>query len=621
MTITFGKAAFMEHKKWFLAAIFVALFGSLLITAPVAWSQATTSGQLRGQVTDSSGAVVANATVVVKSNDTGVSKSVSTNTAGIYEFSFLQPGNYSVSANASGFRAITRNVSISLGASVAADIQLQVGAASTTIEVNGDVSTLETENANLNVNFNAAQISEMPNPGNDLTAVAETSPGLVMNTTGGSMFGGGNYEFYGLPANSNVFTYDGANDNDPYFNVNNSGATNLTLGLNDVEQATVVTNGYSGQYGGLAGADINYVSKSGTNNFHGNAEYFWNGRAMNSNDYFLNQSVPATPRPFVNANQYAASVGGPIKKNKLFFFADYEGIRLFIPSIFAVNVPTPAFETAVTNNLTSLGLSSSIPFYNTVFGVYNSAPGSSAAANVLPGGGCANVSSIAGVTFGASNPCALQYHGGTSQTTNDYLVVGRVDANLTNNDKLFLRVQHESGLQATYTDPLTPSFDAHSTQPEWQTQISETHTFGSNMVNNAVASFQWYSALFTMVNQSAANALVPYTLAIGDGSLFGVNNEGAAFPQGRNVTQYNLVDDYSWVRGKHTIKFGANFRRDDVSDHNFGLVTPIVEPLSLQDFANGGIPTSAGAVASVAEQFFPVNSDVPVGLYQLGWCR
>jgi hypothetical protein len=398
LTNTFGKAAFLEHKKWFFPAILVALFGTLLVTAPVAWSQATTSGQLRGQVTDSSGAVVANATVVIKSNDTGAAKSVRTNNAGIYEFSFVQPGNYSVTASAAGFRAITRNVSITLGSSVAADIQLQVGAASTTIEVNGETSTLETENANLNVNFNAAQISEMPNPGNDLTAVAETSPGLVMNTTGGSMFGGGNYEFYGLPANSNVFTYDGANDNDPYFNVNNSGATNLTLGLNDVEQATVVTNGYSGQYGGLAGADINYVSKSGTNNFHGNAEYFWNGRAMNSNDYFLNQSVPATPRPFVNANQYAASVGGPIKKNKLFFFADYEGIRLFIQSIFAVSVPTPAFETAVTNNLTSLGLSSSIPFYNTVFGVYNSAPGSSAAANVLPGGGCSNVTAIAGVT-------------------------------------------------------------------------------------------------------------------------------------------------------------------------------------------------------------------------------
>jgi hypothetical protein len=608
----------MKGQKWFFISVFILLSG-ILTSAPIGWAQSTTYGQLRGQITDSSGALISNATIVLKSIGTGATQSIKTNSAGLYEFSFLQPGSYSITASAPGFRSVARNVTISLGSAVAADMRLEVGVANTTIEVNEEPSALETENANLDVNFNAAQVAELPNPGNDLTAVAETSPGLVMNTTGGSMFGGGNYEFYGLPANSNVFTYDGANDNDPYFNVNNSGATNLTLGLNDVQQASVVTNGYSGQYGGLAGADINYVSKSGTNNFHGNAEYFWNGRAMNANDYFLNQSVPSTSRPFVNANQYAASIGGPIKKDKLFFFADYEGIRLFIPSIFAVNVPTAAFESAVTANLNTLGLTASVPFYNKVFGVFNSAPGSSAAANVLPGGGCSNVTTLAGIAFGASNPCALEYHGGTSQTTNDYLFVGRMDANLTNNDKMFLRVQHESGLQATYTDPLTPSFDAHSSQPEWQAQVSETHTFGSNQVNNAVASFQWYSALFTMVNQNAANALVPYTLAVADGSLFGVNNEGAAFPQGRDVTQYNLVDDYSWIRGKHTIKFGVNFRRDDVGDHNFGLVTPIVEPLSLLDFANGGIPTAPGAVASVAEQFFPVNSDVPVALYQLGW--
>src|SRR6202008_2745950 len=183
-----------------------------------------------------------------------------------------------------------------------ANLQLSISSQSQTVEVTEEATGVQTEDANLQTNFNAQQISVLPNPGNDLSAVALTAPGVVMNTTGGSVFGGGNYEFFGLPANSNVFTYDGANDNDPYFNVNNSGATNLTLGLNDVEQATVVTNGYSGQYGGLAGADINYVSKSGTNNFHGNAEYFWNGRTMNSNDYFLNQSVPSTPRPFVNAN-------------------------------------------------------------------------------------------------------------------------------------------------------------------------------------------------------------------------------------------------------------------------------------------------------------------------------
>ena len=116
-----------------------------------------------------------------------------------------------------------------------------------------------------------------------------TSPGAVMNTSGGSMFGGGNFELYGLPATSNLFTVDGSNDNDPYFNVNNSGATNLTLGLNDVQESAVVSNGYSGSYGGLAGANINFVTKSGGNNFHGNLEYWWNGTVLNANEYFRNQ--------------------------------------------------------------------------------------------------------------------------------------------------------------------------------------------------------------------------------------------------------------------------------------------------------------------------------------------
>lgn len=608
---------------------------SFLFGAVMAWGQATTYGQLRGQLSDPTGALIPGATLTLKNVATGAIQSIQSNSSGLYEFSFLQPGDYTVTVTASGFQQVVQRVTITLGSSVAMDIKMTLSSASTTVEVSGQAQTIETENANLNVNFDTAQVQELPNPGNDLTAVAETSPGLVMNTTGGSMFGGGNYEFYGLPANSNVFTYDGANDNDPYFNVNNSGATNLTLGLNDVEEATVVTNGYSGQYGGLAGADINYVSRHGSNNFHGNAEYFWNGRAMNANDYFLNQE--GSPRPFVNANQYAASFGGPIKKNKAFFFADYEGIRLFIPSIFSVNVPTPGFEAAVNTNLTALGLGASVPLYNSLYSIYGAAPGSASAQNILPAGasyltgaananGCSNIDPTGPfAAFGAGGaPCALEYHGGTSQTTNDYLLVGRVDVNLAANDKLFIRAQHESGLQATYTDPLTPTFDAHSQQPEWQAQLSETHTIGNNKVNNFVLSFQWYSALFTMVNADASNALLPYTLNIGDGSLFPVNNDGAAFPQGRNVTQYNVVDDFSWVKGKHDIRFGVNFRRDDVSDHNFGLITPFVEPLSLNDFANGGALTAADAtanvgVSSIAEQYFPVNNDVPVGLYQLGW--
>ena len=593
-----------------------ALLVLLAVTSTRVHAQTATTGEITGVVTDPAGAVVQDSSVTLKNIETGATTATITNSQGIYAFSLLQPGNYQVSVTARGFNTVTKTVLAALGSSVTANLPLVIESAQQTVEVTSEVTGVQTEDANLQTNFNAQQISVLPNPGNDLSAVALTSPGVVMNTTGGSTFGGGNYEFFGLPSNSNVFTYDGANGNDPYFNVNNTGATNLTLGLNDVQETSVITNGYSGQYGGLAGANIDYVSKSGTNAFHGNAEYWWNGRALNSNNYFRNQANDA--RPFVNANQYAASFGGPIKKNKSFFFVDYEGIRLVIPSLFSVNVPSHGFESAVIQNLNNVS-PSSVPFYQSLFGIWNAAPGAARAQNTLKNGGCSNVSNLAGTVFGAANPCALQFQGGTSQATNDYLIVGRYDQNIGANDRLFLRVQHESGLQATYTDPLSSAFDAHSSQPEWQSQLSETHTFGTNKVNNFIASLQWYSALFNIVNPAAEFQTLPETVAFFDNSLFNLNNQGTGFPQGRNITQYGIVDDFSWSRGRHTFKVGVNFRRDDVSDHNFVGVIPFLQETSLNDFAFGGIaPTNAG-VGSLVAQNFPLNTNVPIALYQLGW--
>jgi len=598
------------------SAMIVFVFAAMTVASMCA--QTATTGDIAGIVTDQTSAVVAGVSVTLKNIDTGGSTSAITNSQGSFNFSLLQPGRYSISANASGFQGIVKTVAVALGSSTTANLQLSVSSQNEVLDVTDQAAGVQTEDANLETNFNAQQIAVLPNPGNDLSAVALTAPGVVMNTTGGSVFGGGNYEFFGLPSNSNVFTYDGANDNDPYFNINNSGATNLTLGLNDVQETSVVTNGYSGQFGGLAGANINYVSKSGTNSFHGNAEYWWNGRALNSNNYFRNQSN--TPRPFVNANQYAASFGGPIKKDKSFFFVDYEGVRLLIPSLFAVNLPTQQFENAVIANLNTVS-PASVPFYNQLFGVWNASPGAARAQNNLPGGGCSNVTSLAGIAFGAANPCANVLQGGTSQATNDYLIVGRYDQIIGNNDKLFIRVQHESGIQATYTDPLNPAFDAHSTQPEWQSQLSETHTFGNNKVNNFIASLQWYSALFTMANPTAEFQTLPQTVFLGDGSLFPLNNDGTAFPQGRSVTQYGIVDDFSWNRGRHGLRFGVNFRRDDVSDHNFTGVIPFAEEVSLNDFAFGGVAptTPPNQAGNLLAQNFPLNTNVPIALYQLGW--
>ena len=601
-----------EHKYMRLCSAVTLLALFALIGAFQLYAQTITTGELGGTVVDPSGAVVPDATVQLKSLDEGSVSVVKSNAGGYYKFAVLKPGNYTITISATGFKSSQQRVAIALGASVAANFKLELGSSTTTVEVSATVEGVDTENANLNTNFDANQVALLPNPGNDLSAVALTAPGVVMNTAGGATYGGGNYEFYGLPAVSNLFTYDGANDNDPYFNVNSTGATNLSLGLNDVQETTVVANGYSGSYGGLAGANINFVSKSGTNAFHGNAEYWWNGRTLNANDYFFNQN--GLPRPFVNDNQYATSFGGPIVKNKAFFFFDYEGIKLLIPSPTSVTIPTPAFATAVEGNVPA----SQLPFYTKIFANY--ARVNQAGAQQIPGGGCANVTAVGGVAFGAGNPCTVSQNAALASNAHDYLWVGRYDENIGNNDKLFIRAQHEHGFQPSYTDPFNPAFNLVSDQPEWQSQASETHTFGANIVNNFVASMTWYAAAFAITNEAANIAALPSTTSVFDSSLSTLNLEGNNQPQGRNITQYQFVDDFSWIRGRHNIQLGVNFRRDDVSDKTLGIETlPTLDFGSLADFVNGtGTPATPGGLATFGLQAFPSGTEVPIAMYGLG---
>lgn len=282
---------------------------------------------------------------------------------------------------------------VSVGQASTVNVKLELASANTTVvEVTSGANVVQTENGNVSTNITPEAIANMPNPGNDLTFYAQTAPGATMNTQAGF----GNSATFGISGTSNLFTVDGMNENDPFLNLSNSGATNLLLGSNDVREATVVNNGYSGEYGELAGMNVNYVTKSGSNNFHGNAEYFWNGRVLNANDWFNNNA--GAPRPFDNANQWAASIGGPIRKNKTFFFVDTEGLRLLIPTVGPVNVPSPAFEAATLANLANptVGNAAEIPFYTKLFSVYNGASGYSRAANILPAGGCDGGITLAG---------------------------------------------------------------------------------------------------------------------------------------------------------------------------------------------------------------------------------
>ena len=182
---------------------------------------------------------------------------------------------------------------INVGQATVADVKMAVGTSSQTVEVTSAAPLVQADNADLSTNFDQNVVANAPNGGNDLTYIAQTAPGINMNTG----MGYGNFNTAGLPATSNVFTMNGENQMDPYLNLNNSGATNLMLGKNAVQEATVITNAYGGQYGQQAGAQVSYVTKSGTNAYHGNADYWWTGSALDANSWFAGQADLYRRRP------------------------------------------------------------------------------------------------------------------------------------------------------------------------------------------------------------------------------------------------------------------------------------------------------------------------------------
>jgi len=589
----------------------------LTILAVGATAQTLTTGDLVGTVLDPSNAVIPNAKVNLRSDEKGFSQASASDARGFYRFAFLPPGHYTEAVSAPGFAATSRNVVVMVGQTTALDLVLRVESVHTSMEVRSEQLLLQSQSADLSTTFNAKQIANLPNPGNDLTYNVQTAPGTVMNTQGGT----GNFSTFGLPANSNSFNLDGMNDNDPSLLVNNSGATNLLLGNNEIEEVTIVNNGYSGQYGGFAGASVDYVTKSGSNFLHGNAQYWWNGRILNANNWF-NKNVPpgtpAAPRPFVNANQYAASLGGAIRRNKIFFFVDYEGLRFVLPVNNLVLIPSREFETATLVNLEETGHQASVQFYNQMFDLWNKAPGANRA---LPGNpqtgdptGCNGFTGPGGL--GITIPCALSFRSSVDNLTREDLLGGRLDFNFGQNDKLFFHLHEDQGLQATYTDPINPVFNLQSNDPIYQGQISETHIFNPRAVNLLVFSGFYGSFIFKQKDLAAARAAFPTTLSLGDGSFSTMGASNVISRIGSKLTHYQVMDDLSLLRGNHSLKFGFNFNRFDLSAYNSGFnQTGALVPFTLADFFAGG----NGPFGDQLQQSFSNIGAKPFALYWLGF--
>src|ERR1700693_2756515 len=315
-------------------------------------AQTTTSGGLTGVVTDPSNALVPEAVVELRDRAKGTIQSAKTDGDGVYRFFFVAPGTYTLTVSHLGFRDESQKINVLLGPAGTRNILLKLEGSSATVKVTDDVPLLQAENGDVSTTMSRQQIAEVPNPGNDLTYIAQTAPGAIMNTDTIGVGYAGNLSILGMPGTSNLFTINGINNNNAGSNVNNSGVTGMMLGVNEVQEATIVSDSYSGQFGGAAGSSINYLTKSGSNTFHGNLLYYWNGSVLNANDWFDN--AQGNPKPFDNAHQWAGSLGGPIKKDKLFFFFNAEGIRVLLPEQQLVVLPSEKFEAATMTNIDSI---------------------------------------------------------------------------------------------------------------------------------------------------------------------------------------------------------------------------------------------------------------------------
>ena len=605
-------------------------------------AQTMTTGSVRGLVTNPKNAVVVNAEVLLTNNAKGTIETMKTNLSGEYAFGLLDPGSYTISVSYTGFQQLTKIVTVPLGEVVTVDFQLSVQPQQGPIRVQTG-SMLHTENANVGTTISRLQIGLLPNPGQDMTYLAQFSPGTVINSTGG---GTGNFSNYGMPATSNRFSVDGFDKMEPFEDINYSGPTRLMLGASGLQEVSIVSNGYSGPTREFAGAGVDYITSSGGNNLHGNATYFWNQRLLNANNFFNNLSD--TPRPFDGENQWQGSLGGPLKKGKAFFFIDTEGLRVLVPSTAVVVTPSQQFQSETTTYITdTLGRPDVAGFYNSIFSVLDAAPdydlaldnqppgmtippGSSAP--VPTGDGCANFNLDPEFYGSGAAPCSLSYTSSRTALTTEWLIDTRLDVNVSAKDRLMGRYQRDGGTQFAYVDPVSSQFDAKSSQPEQMGQMEWTHDFGPSAANQFLVGTQLWSEIFQRPAPSLAGTSFSTTLTVADGTFFenaGPNpcvnppigqgfdvllgGQNCDLPQGRATTDFQISDDFSKVSGGNTIKIGGEFRRLDISDNDFGeLQSGLLTMDTINDFFGGG------ATGDSLVQSFPQSLEEPIAYYTSG---
>ena len=571
-----------------LVTIFVLFLGNL------AWSQVATTS-VRGTVYDSKGAVVTQANITLENPSTGFSRSTKSNGQGEYEFVQIPPATYTITASSAGFgTAKVTNVQLLVNTPATQNFNLNVAAAAEVVEVQGQTELVNTQDASIGNAFESKQLLNLPSEGRDAVWILSLQPGV--SYVGGKEVDQ-SYDSRGGAVNgarsdqTNV-TLDGVDNNDA--NNGNAFQGALRTTLDSLEEFRVATSNSNADQGRSSGAQVSLITKSGTNGFHGSLYEYNRSNIGEANDWFNEQAqvgagLPNKPGQLVR-NTFGAAVGGPIIKDKLFFFAAYEGQRTHENLQVTRTVPSLLLRagtiqyTDVNGNLQQLNptqIAGMDPNCATVTGTCPLGPGVNPA--VLPilssyptpnSTAAGDGLNFVGYTFAAAVPSKLDTY------------ILKLDANMTSKQTLYVRGNLQNDRFVPPDSTSAPQF------PGGQANVTD-----KNNAKGFAIGYVW-TISNNVINNLRYGYIRPDVSGSGLQTQPVITFRGLDFPQGEtstdiiNTPTHNFVDDLSWRKGNHTIQFGGNWRiiNDIRSANDLSFLGAETNPswLTGSGFANTG---------------------------------
>jgi carboxypeptidase family protein/TonB-dependent receptor-like protein len=562
---------------------------SLLASVAPAFAQRTTAS-VRGTVTDPSKAIVPGATVTVTNRDTGLTRTTTTNAEGVYSVSELPVGRYSVAVELQGFKTATRtDIVLNVADDLKIDFELSAGALSETVSVSAESTPVKTVGGDVSGVITGQQVRELPLNGRNFLQLATLMPGVsapdFLNVKDKGLLGGSDLSVSGGGVTSNMWTVDGANNND----VGSNRTILVYPSVDAIEEFKILRNSYGAEFGQAGGAQINIVTRGGTNEFHGSGFYFGRNDKLDAKNYFLEKAKQ--PKDELRRNDFGWTLGGPIMKNKIQFFASQEWNKEKRGTPRAFFVPTAAERAGNFNgpaipgctNRTPIDPLTGAPFPGNQIPSNRLSPGGQAFLNLYP---LPNVAPAAG----SCNNWV------TSVTTPiDYRQENaRLDYTISNSSRLMVRYTQDSwqnNAPSLYTnlwgdDPF-PAVDSNWDQPGRSFVASLNQNIGNRAVNTLQFSYSANKITVTRGGDVALNArinqLIPsifpssgheypgdegHPVFWGGGGYAALWNEA---PFHNNQDLYVFKDDYTLVFGKHMVKagglFSTNKKNEDVGGY------------------------------------------------------